>query len=253
MSAPEVLFDRAGEAAGAAGPLVTVAVSVFDYAEAVASALDSAAAQTHRNLELVVVDDASRDRSAEAVAAWMARHAPRFARTRLLRHPRNLGLSAARNTAFAAAEGAAVMVLDADNALLPPAVARLHEALEDAGAACAYSQLLHHGAGVGVGVGDVWRRENFLRDNYVDAMALVRREAWAQVGGYAPVDYGWEDYDFWCKFVEAGLTGVYVPELLCRYHVRDRSMVRTETTEERRRLVHGMLARHPWLRLKVEV
>ena len=142
------------------------------------------------------------------------------------------------------------MVLDADNALRPPAVARLLEALEDAGAACAYSQLLHHGAGVGVGVGDVWRRESFVHDNYIDAMALVRRDAWAQVGGYAPVDYGWEDYDFWCKFVEAALEGLFVPELLCRYRVHATSMLRTDTAAQRARLVETMMARHPWLDLQ---
>ncbi len=255
MSAAEplVLLDRARppgpEAAGAA--LVTVAISVFDYAQEVAAALDAVAAQTHPRLELIAVDDASRDASPQVVRAWMEAHAERFERVRLLRHPANRGLSAARNLAFAGAQGEAVMVLDADNALRPPAIARLLEALQDSGAACAYSQITFFGAGTGLGVADVWRRDGFKRDNYVDAMALVSRDAWRAVGGYADIDYGWEDYDFWCKLVEAGLEGVYVPELLCRYHVRTTSMLRTDTTAERARLVHGMMARHPWLALQL--
>ena len=255
MSAPafEVVVDLEGAPAigQAHASLVTVALSVFNYADAVTAALDSVAAQTHPRLELIVVDDASRDGSAEVVGAWMAAHAARFERARLLRRPRNLGLPAARNLAFEHAQAHAVMVLDADNQLRPPAVARLLEALEDSGAACAYAQLTFFGAGTGLGVADVWRREGFLHDNYVDAMALVSRRAWTQVGGYADIDYGWEDYDFWCKLVEAGLEGVYVPELLYRYHVRTDSMLRTETTAERARLVHGMLARHPWLELEL--
>ena len=248
-----VLFERARppRQSEVAAALVTVAISVFDYAGAVSAALDSVAVQTHPRLELIVVDDASRDASPQVVGDWMAAHADRFERVRLLRQPVNRGLPAARNLAFETAQAQAVMVLDADNALRPPAIARLLEALEDSDAACAYAQLTFFGTGTGLGVADVWRRDSFKRDNYVDAMALVSREAWRAVGGYADIDYGWEDYDFWCKLVEAGLEGVYVPELLCRYHVRTASMLRTETTAERARLVHGMMARHPWLELEV--
>ena len=249
MTAPSPQ-PEAGPAPDPAGELVTVAVSVFDYADAVTHALDSLLDQTHPRLELVVVDDASRDRSAAVVEGWIAEHAGRFERAQLIRQPRNRGLPAARNLAFEAAASDHVMVLDADNALRPRAIARLLEAKLDAQAAVAYAQITFFGAGTGLGVADVWRREAFRRDNYVDAMALVSRRAWAAVGGYAPIDYGWEDYDLWCRFVEAGLTGVYVPELLCRYHVRMESMVRTDTTRERNRLVHAMMARHPWLELK---
>ena len=147
--------------------------------------------------------------------------------------------------------GEAVFVVDADNVLMPRAVARLEAALAASGAAGAYSQLVFFGAGEGIGAADVWDPQRFRRDNYVDAMALVRRSAWRAVGGYARLEYGWEDYDLWCKFVEAGLAGVFVPELLCRYRVHAASMLRTDTAVQRRALVEAMMARHPWLDLKM--
>ena len=248
---PEILFDHGSAAEPSGGAPVTVAVSLYNYADHIEACLDSVREQTHPHMDLIVVDDASTDRSAEVAARWLETHRARFHLARLLRPRRNRGLSAARNLAFEQARTEFVFVLDADNTVRPPAIARLLETAEDTGAAAAYSALTFFGEVKGVGVADVWRADAFRCDNYIDAMALVRKSAWAAVGGYAEMDYGWEDYDLWCKFVEAGLKGVYVPELLCCYHVHLDSMRHTDTTQERARLVHGMMAAHPWLTLSI--
>ena len=246
-----VLFDRRrGPEAPAAAELVTVAVSLFRYGDVVGEALDSVAAQTHPRLELLIVDDQSQDGSAEVAGSWLEANADRFERARLLQPGANVGLSAVRNLAFEAAGSDLVFVLDADNVLMPRAIARLSEALSASQAAAAYSQLVFFGAGEGIGAADVWDPARFRQDNYIDAMALVRRPAWRAVGGYSRLEYGWEDYDFWCKFVEAGLEGVFVPELLCRYRVHTASMLRTDTAAQRKQLVEAMMTRHPWLDLQ---
>lgn len=250
-SEPDTLFDAArppGPHDG--GELVTVAVSLYRYAAVICEALDSVAAQTHKRLELIVVDDRSPDDSAVAAETWLRANASRFERTRLLQPRINLGLSRARNLAFEQATADMVFVLDADNTLLPQAVSRLSQALSACDAGVAYSQLIYFEAARGLGAADVWSREFFRDDNYIDAMALVRKSAWGAVGGYAELEYGWEDYDFWCRFVEAGINGVFVPELLCRYRVHDASMLRNDTVAGRRRLVETMMARHPWLNLR---
>ena len=246
---PEILFDHgsAGEPLG--GSPVTVAVSLYNYADHIEACLDSVLEQTHPHIDLIVVDDASTDHSAGVAARWLEANKTRFEVACLLRQRRNRGLSAARNLAFERAETEYVFVLDADNTLRPSAIARLLETAEDTGAAAVYSALAYFGEAKGVGVADVWRADSFKADNYIDAMALVRKSAWSAVGGYAEMDYGWEDYDLWCKFVEAGLKGVYVPELLCCYRVHLDSMRHTDTTEERARLVHAMMTAHPWLTL----
>ena len=253
MAASEarVLFDRARPAElEAERGLVTVAVSLFRYRDVIVEALESVGAQTHPRLELVIVDDQSQDGSAEAASAWLETNSDRFERALLLQPAANLGLSDVRNLAFEHARSEHVFVLDADNVLLPRAISRLDEVMGASGAAAAYSQIVYFGAGEGLGAADVWDPERFRRDNYVDAMALVRRSAWRAVGGYSRLEYGWEDYDFWCKFVEAGLEGVFVPELLCRYRVHAASMLRTDTAAQRGRLTDTMMARHPWLDLR---
>src|SRR5439155_22608179 len=97
-----------------------------------------------------------------------------------------------------------------------------------------------------LGDDDVWDRDRFRRSNYVDAMSLVRKGAWAAVEGYTPM-HGWEDYDLWCKFIEAGFIGIVVPEILCRYRVHKSSMLMTETLAKIAIIRRKMSERHRWL------
>ena len=245
----ETLFVQ--EAAPAGADLISVAVSLHNYARFLPACLDSVATQTHRALDLIVVDDASdADDGAAVAVAWLADNARRFARTLVMRHLRNQGVAAARNTGFAAARSGLVFVLDADNLLYPRAIARLFAAMAEEAFDAAYSQLEFFGAEQRLGYADIWRRENFLYENYVDAMALVSRRAWQSVGGYTPIDGGWEDYDFWCKFIDHGLTAAFVPEALCRYRVHEHSMLRTEHRGRRQSLAVQLTLRHPWLRVE---
>jgi GT2 family glycosyltransferase len=76
-------------------------------------------------------------------------------------------------------------------------------------------------------------------------MGIIRKSAWEAVGGYSHIDEGWEDYDFWLKFVDAGLTPGYVPEILCRYRVHGRSRTATEAYIAHEQLKLIMAFRHP--------
>ena len=72
-----------------------------------------------------------------------------------------------------------------------------------------------------------WEPERLAHDNYIDALALIRREALEQVGGYCdePAIHGWEDYDLWCTFAERGLHGAHVREFVARYRIGSASMI----------------------------
>lgn len=245
-----VVFDTGVTEGAPPGDLVAVAISLFEYEAHIAECLDSVSAQEHRPLELVVVDDASRDGSVQAALRWLEANEARFTRATLLQHELNQGLAQTRNTAFHNCEAHHVMVLDADNALFPRAIGRLLECKLDARASVAYSQTAMFGDNEGPGYADVWSPKRFLKANYVDAMALVSKAAWAQVGGYLHLQHGWEDFDFWCRFVEAGLDGVFVPEMLCRYRVHRSSMLRTRTDPGRGDVIAQLTYRHPWLDLQ---
>ena len=246
---PQVIFERTA-GPGVAGESVTVAVSLYNYARFIEPCLDSVKAQTHRRLELIVVDDCSMDDNSVAAAkAWLEGHAERFERVLLLRQPRNQGCGAARNVAFASASNNLVFLLDADNMIYPRAIARLHEVMRQGSYGAAYSQLEFFGARRAIGLADFWSPRQFVGGNYVDAMALIDRDAWQKAGGYADL-YSWEDYDLWCKFVERGIEAAFVPEILCRYRVHGSSMLRTGSRSAHNDMIVQMTLRHPWLKLK---
>ena len=231
---------------------VTVCITLYNYAAFVTETLDSVANQGLEHLDLAVVDDMSADDGAERVLQWLESCHTRFGRALLLRHRENQGLAAARNQGFASAATPYIFVLDADNQLYPRCLAVCLETAEANGADMVHTILEVFGEQRGLMGTDVWDPDALQRGNYIDAMALISRSAWQRVGGYrrTPVP-GWEDYDFWLKFAEAGLGPCRVPEILCRYRHHRHSMLRhiTNQPESVRELHADMRLHHPSVRL----
>ncbi len=236
-----------------------VCISLYNYGDRIEAALESVRRQTHQALELIVVDDGSSDGGEALVQQWLTKHHGRFARTLLLRHRINSGLAAARNSAFAAAQAPWCFVLDADNTLEPQAVELCLALAErsDAQTAVVHPLVeLREETGVeepqrpGLLGGLSWQLSTLLQGNQIDAMALIRRAHWQQVGGYSHIPAGWEDYDFWCKLIAAGLHGVLCPQRLAVYHRHGGSMQSTATQTNLRALERLLQARHPWLELQ---
>ena len=112
-------------AGGDRAPVVSVVVPAYNRGRTIATALESIRAQTFGDLEIVVVDDGSRDETV-GVARSVAEHEPRL---RVLGHPLNRGAQAARNTGIRAARGEWVAFLDADDTYYPESLQlRLDEA-----------------------------------------------------------------------------------------------------------------------------
>src|SRR6202030_3745772 len=91
-------------------PLVSVIVPVYDGEAFISDTLESALGQTYRNIEVIVVDDGSRDFTRALVDAWVQREL----RVRLLTQT-NCVVAAARNRAIATARGEFIAPLDADD------------------------------------------------------------------------------------------------------------------------------------------
>ena len=107
-------------------PLVSVIVPVYNVLPYLGQALDSVLAQTHRNLEIVVVDDGSTDGSSKLCDEY----ARRDGRVAVI-HQKNCGLSAARNIGVDNATGNWILFLDSDDWMEPNTVEAL---LREAGA-----------------------------------------------------------------------------------------------------------------------
>lgn len=248
LDAHSMAFD--GGSGSATSPRVTVVISLYNYAAVVGETLDSVAAQTLQALDLVVVDDCSRDDSLSVVMAWMKDHSGRFNRCALYTNDRNLGLATTRNIALDHVATEFCFMLDADNCLYPRAIEKLLGACDAAGAEAAYCQLELFGDDSDIGSAAVLSQTRLKRGNYIDAMALLRTDTLRACGGYGLFEIaGWEDYDMWCTFAERGFNAAYLPEILCRYRVHGASMLRSETNLEINSVEMEITSRHPWLEL----
>ena len=227
----EIVFELQRDEGRAA---VSVAMTCYKSAELCVEALDSVFEQTEPYLDLVILDDCSPDDSVAKLRAWLDREPvkQRFDHVLLLRHQENGGLAAARNTGIAAVRTPYTFILDGDNLLYPRALSVLRGAIENSGCAMAYCLLERFGAEQGIMGNSVWIPEKFSRGNFIDAMTMIRTDVLSELGGYRELPnnfFGWEDYDLWCSFVDRGLMGCHVPQILCRYRVRGDLMLRTGT------------------------
>lgn len=91
-------------------PLVSIIVPIYNVERYIDECLTSIRAQTYANLEILLVEDCSTDGSLKALEPHLE-----DPRVRLIRHERNGGLSAARNTGIEAASGDYVMFVDSDD------------------------------------------------------------------------------------------------------------------------------------------
>ena len=102
-------------------PLVTILMAAYNAATFIDRSIASALSQSNINVEVLVVDDASVDGTADHVSQAY-RDDPRV---KVIRQPINAGPAAARNVGIAEASGEWIAVLDADDALAPESIAAL--------------------------------------------------------------------------------------------------------------------------------
>jgi glycosyltransferase involved in cell wall biosynthesis len=152
-------------------PIVTVVVPAYNAEATLAETLESALAQTCRDLEVVVVNDGSSDQTTAIAKAYAARD-PRL---RLIEQP-NGGVARARNTGIAAARGAYIAPLDADDLWRPDKLDRQLKAFQsggpDAGLAYSWSLLIDHDGNV----------TGAMPPAKLDGYVLHRHLAWNFIG-----------------------------------------------------------------------
>ena len=204
-----------------------------------------------RGVELIVVDDVSTDQSFKVAENWLEANQHSFTRVVLARHDANSGLPYTRNIGFTLAMANYVFPIDADNLIYTRCLERCHAVMQQHQSAVVYHIVERFGAESGLINLAQWSRDTFRLGNQVDAMALISQFSWAKVGGYnSTMRLGWEDYELWLRFCEAGLTGIRLP-ILGRYRVHQQSMTKTVTSKAKTvsTLKRTLQARYTWLGL----
>jgi glycosyltransferase involved in cell wall biosynthesis len=113
-------------------PLVSILIPCYNAAPWLAETLESALAQTWPRIEIIVVDDGSRDGSPTLARSFKARGVKVIAQS-------NRGASATRNRGLRLAQGDLIQFLDADDLLTPDKIVAQVELLRRAGPDCVAS------------------------------------------------------------------------------------------------------------------
>lgn len=194
--------------------LVSVIIPCFNAERWLSEAIESCLNQTYPNLEIIVIDDGSTDRSLEIIQSYGDRI--------IWEHTHHQGGNHARNRGFALSRGQFIQYLDADDYILPSKIETQVKLLEKTGTDIAY--------------GD-WRFQNHLPDGrivfeegrycgeqphvlrgllsdswWVAVSALLyRREAIEKGNGWDETLWATQDRDFFLEAVLNGAKAVYQP------------------------------------------
>lgn len=208
-------------------PAISVYVPAYNAAEWLERVLQGVLAQTVRPGEIIVVDDGSRDRTAEIAALFPVM---------LIRQDRNRGLAAARNAAVRAARNELVAALDADVVPDPDWLEKLSCHFENPRVALGGGKLVE---AVDRRVADRWRAVHLPQhwgdvplENYgfvFGANTMARRSVLLDAGGYNErFRTNGEDSDMSFRLRRLGWNTFYEPAAVCR-HLRE-DTVRTALT-----------------------
>lgn len=208
-----------------APPALSIIIPTHDTRELTSKCLESVARQGALDVELIVVDDGSRDDTDRAIAE-------RHPEARVIRRPQASGFSAAANHGLREARGAVLWLLNSDTEVEPEAISRLLEWFRQAprlGVAGAslicpdgrpqwsagraptmlWLFLLASGGARALSRWPIYRRARAARSGAVDwvsgAAMAIRREAWLELG---PLDEGFafyaQDTDLCLRMRDAG-------------------------------------------------
>ena len=208
---------------------ISVIIPCYNQGKYINEAVTSVLSQTYQDVEIIIVNDGSTDDYTIKLLKNYNRP-----NTKIL-HTTNQGLASARNNGIKEAIGKYILPLDADDKIEPTYLEKAVKILDehpDTGIVYCHAQ--YFGASNEIwGLPD-YSPEKMLLDNIIFCSGFFRKKDWETVGGYNPnMKYGWEDWDFWLSLIELGRNVYKIPEILFYYRIKEDSMVRMMTEEQK--------------------
>ncbi|MFQ3251758.1 MAG: glycosyltransferase involved in cell wall biosynthesis [Loktanella salsilacus] len=221
--------------------MFSVVITTHNRQNEVAHAVASAARQSVRPDEIIVVDDASEPPLQEASLAQTAEGVP----LRLIRHIQARGPSGARNAGIQAATAPWIAFLDDDDIFVPTKLQRCAEMFRTSAGAdvifhAAVINMINEGASYTTRLARSHHEADFYRRLLVrnvvggTPMVAVRRQLLLDLGGFDEKLAALEDYELWLRLARAGARFLAIDEALthCSYVTRKHSVTKSDAAGE---------------------
>lgn len=214
----------------------SIVMPTYNRANELSAAIGSVLTQTHRNIELLVIDDGSTDTTSEVLRQYA-----HDKRVRVF-HGKHTGVSAARNIGLTNCTGDVVFYLDSDNTWTNSFVELMLISLVTSGADCAYgaSRLQDKAGNLIAYRGEPYNWHMCINGNYVDMNVFChKRTMLADVGYFDTTLKRMVDWDLILRFTKNNRP-IYVPVIGCLYteDAQDSSRITISQPYAYRKVVH---------------
>lgn len=195
--------------------LVSVIIPVYNYDRFLGEAIESVLGQTYKNVEVIVVDDGSTDRSSEVTQSFADRGV-RYC------HQANAGIGPARNKGVDLAQGEFLAFLDADDCWPSEKLERqLRAFADDPSLEMVFGQAvqLHNGPEWEQGVKKL--PASGMVPGIIPGTMLVKREAFIRVGPFPGGIKVGEFIDWYSRAVAMQIRSLVMPDLFLWRRIHD--------------------------------
>jgi glycosyltransferase involved in cell wall biosynthesis len=205
-----------------ANPLISILICNYNYEKYITEALDSVALQDYDNIEVVIIDDGSKDNSVSTIQRFIVKN--NKLKVRLIAKSTNQGICFARNEAIDESKGEYILFLDSDDTLPPEYISKMIDGITVAGADVAYADMRKFGDDRGETDYPEFSKDKLLLYNFVNISSLIKKSSLKKHRFDTRLnDKTLEDYDFWLGLAVKGLKFVKINSLYMNYRIQSES------------------------------
>jgi len=211
--------------------LISIIIPCYNHGHFIQEAIDSVEKCDSSLYEMIIVNDGSVDPNTIEVLKNLETKGYRVI------NQTNQGLAKTRNNGIRVAKGKYILPLDADNRIRPEYLIKGVQVFNqnpEVSVVYGKSEFFDQRTGIPAYT-SAFNLQKLMLNNYIDACAIFRKEAWEKVGGFdenMPA-MGYEDWDFWMKIAFSGGVFHFIDEVVFDYRYREDSMSRVIEKKKR--------------------
>lgn len=199
-------------------PLISIIITNYNYGEFISDAINSCFNQTYPNLEILIIDDGSTDKSEKIIKGFADTHKIKYIKQK------NQGVVFARNKGLSKAIGEFIVFLDADDKLPEDYVQKLYERQIETSADIVYTDMQKFGEDDSFLELPEFNSEIIKSRNIVGMNALIKRSAIKNIKFDKNLNkLSHEDWDFYLNLMFAGAKFAKSKNTVLLYRIHGKS------------------------------